>query len=66
MYSLTDYKNRVSAKGAVTDWLTSDSAIHHKTSYITAPEPAAQCERETAEVCQNRGFLYFESATTER
>jgi AraC family transcriptional regulator len=26
MYSLTDYKNRVSAKGAVTDWLTSDSA----------------------------------------
>jgi AraC family transcriptional regulator len=26
MSSLTDYKNRVSAKGAVTDWLTSDSA----------------------------------------
>jgi hypothetical protein len=26
MYSLTDYKNRVSTKGAVTDWLTSDSA----------------------------------------
>src|ERR1700691_2654004 len=26
MDSLADYKNRVSAKGAVTDWLTSDSA----------------------------------------
>jgi len=25
MYSLTDYKNRVSSKGALTDWLTSDS-----------------------------------------
>jgi AraC family transcriptional regulator len=26
MHSLTNYKNRVSGKGAVTDWLTSDSA----------------------------------------
>jgi AraC family transcriptional regulator len=39
MYSLTDYKNRVSAKGAVTDWLTSDSANWRSLSVLL-------CERE--------------------
>jgi hypothetical protein len=26
MHGMTDYENRVSGKGALTDWLTSDSA----------------------------------------
>ena len=39
MGSLTDYKNRVSARGAVTDWLTSDSVNWRSLSVLL-------CERE--------------------
>jgi hypothetical protein len=39
MYSLADYKNRVRAERAVTDWLTSDSVNWRSLSVLC-------CERE--------------------